>query len=367
MDQIAQNFRRSSSGVSVSSASWRTRSLKSSHESSRLKYSAVSSRSASVRAGGEVGHAADATPRASGQADAFAQAAAPDLERAPELRGRLVEHDQPGRAAAARARGRGRGRARPPPTARPPAPRAPRCDRLAVDHRADQPAQSRSRCRRPRCRGRRAGRRAPSNAAAACSRSASQLARRAAGRCAGRRRRACPSRRANEADQLDAAAPASRRRSRVEPPPTSTTAIVALAAALERRAWRRRRPAAPPPRRVSTSTLDARAARARRRTARRRCAAPRIAAVATTRSRSAPAASAAAALRARRRPRPRRSPRPGRLPGAPQLAAQARERPLRAHLARARRRATSATSTRVVFEPMSMQAQRIGAGSTLPS
>ncbi len=42
---MARNFTRSISGVSGSSASWSTRSLKSSHDSSRLAYSSVESRS----------------------------------------------------------------------------------------------------------------------------------------------------------------------------------------------------------------------------------------------------------------------------------------------------------------------------------
>src|SRR4051812_27751166 len=44
-DTIARNLNRSSSGTSGSSASWRTRSLNSIHESSRLKYRLRSARS----------------------------------------------------------------------------------------------------------------------------------------------------------------------------------------------------------------------------------------------------------------------------------------------------------------------------------
>ena len=50
--QIAASLTRSSNGIEASSASCRTRSLKSSHDSSRPKYSPLSCRSASAGGGG---------------------------------------------------------------------------------------------------------------------------------------------------------------------------------------------------------------------------------------------------------------------------------------------------------------------------
>ena len=369
VDQIAQNFRRSSSGARVlgelQHAVVEVQPRQLAVEEQRLVDEVVGSRRP-CSVGGDVGHARDATP-----VDALVTARQGQLEAARLRAGRRVPTSQrraraarpprrartcpPGssrtRSGSSRAAGDlGRGRraehARAPRSTASGVEPAPTRRRSDVGAAADGDARSTG-----------AGPRAPANAAAAWRAHASSSPR-PAGRERRQRRRASPEPTPNEPTR-SRRPPASRPRSRSS----------------RRRRRRRRRPARAARASVrvapskasrassspsSTSTVDARAARGPRRTARRRWRAPRIAAVATTRMRSAPAARAAAALARRRRPpRPRSSRRD-------RAVAASSARPMRVNArstctSRRRPSRDSATSTRVVFDPMSMQAQRMDA------
>src|SRR4051794_7383882 len=95
-ETIARNFTRSSSGTSGSSASCSTRSLKSIHDSSRLKYNP-----GSLRFGAAIGSGSTSVTvsRSSHPGElkqhALAQAAAPDLQRAVQRAPCGLEREQP--------------------------------------------------------------------------------------------------------------------------------------------------------------------------------------------------------------------------------------------------------------------------------
>src|SRR3954451_22465007 len=95
-ETIARNFTRSSSGTSGSSASCSTRSLKSIHDSSRLKYNP-----GSLRFGAAIGSGSTSVTvsRSSHPGElkqhALSQAAAADLQRAVERAACGLEREQP--------------------------------------------------------------------------------------------------------------------------------------------------------------------------------------------------------------------------------------------------------------------------------